>query len=454
MEPIHNGPTVGEQGGTETTSAKTGRPVERRKTFHQQQGLLGQYGHPGAVLSNVKLTHHCFLQRNSFDVDQHLLVCGLSHVGEGGVKVILSRKRQSLNYNVVQVVDRSTEKIVASLDHSLPNVPKEAVKAIVLTPKLIVSLTSGGNLFVWSRDSFQLVASIRNAHPDPHAELEACGDIVVLNSDYRIGVACKIWRLVRDPEPHLTLVGSYQRPRSLPSRVVLDANRIGIVSENGVLPTNMVGSDDIEIGPRDSEIEIDYQSPAYMHFLTHSLQPKEVLNTGTKAVHFNLDKCFALQGRLFAMAGNDASSEEVNDEEIFMRSNNIRIWNIETGRLLQEIVTDKVPLNGNHDCQQFSMCIQLFLKNNFLYMNKIGMTISNKSPCLSQELQWCCIKSIDQNSLSTNEKKSPPEPLRTLTLEPASEGAGSRKGRVAIDETSIVHVGDMGDVVTTYQFWV
>ena len=362
-------------------------------------------------------------------------------------------KRQSL-HNVVQVVDRSTEKIVASLDHSLHNVPKEAVKAIVLTPKLIVSLTSGGNLFVWSRDSFQLVASIRNAHPDPHAELEACGDIVVLNSDYRIGVACKIWRLVRDPEPHLTLVGSYQRPRSLPSRVVLDANRIGIVSENGVLPTNMVGSDEIEIGPRDSEIEIDYQSPAYMHFLTHSLQPKEVLNTGTKAVHFNLDKCFALQGRLFAMAGNDASSEEVNDEEIFMRSNNIRIWNIETGRLLQEIVTDKVPLNGNHDCQQFSMCIQLFLKNNFLYMNKIGMTISNKSPCLSQELQWCCIKSIDQNSLSTNEKKSPPEPLRTLTLEPASEGAGSRKGRVAIDETSIVHVGDMGDVVTTYQFWV
>merc|ERR1712165_145722 len=92
-----------------------------------------------------------------------------------------------------------------------------------------------------------------------------------------------------------------------------------------------------------------------MHFLTHSLQPKEVLNTGTKAVHFNLDKCFALRGRLFAMAGNDASSEEVNDEEIFMRSNNIRIWNIETGRLLQEIVTDKVPLNGNHDRQQVAL---------------------------------------------------------------------------------------------------
>jgi len=307
--------------------------------------------------------------------------------------------------------------------------------------------------------SFQLVASIRNAHPDPHVELEACEDIFILNSDYRIGVACKIWRLDMEPEPHLTLIGSYQRPRSLPSRVVLDSCRIGIVSENGVLPTNIVGADEAEVGFRESEIEVDYQSPAYMHFLTHSLQPKEVLNTGTKAVHFNLDKCFALQGRLFAMAGNDASSEEVNDEEIFMRSNNIRIWNIETGQLLQEIVTDKVPLNGNHDCQQFSMCIQLFLKNKFLYMNKIGMTIANKSPCLSQELQWCCIKSIEQTSSaetssSTNERKSPPEPLRTLTLEPAAEGAGSRKGRVAIDQTSIVHVGDMGDIVTTYQFWV
>merc|ERR1712080_705389 len=90
----------------------------------------------------------------------------------------------------------------------------EAVKAIVLTPKLIVSLTSGGNLFVWCRSSFQLVASIRNAHPDPHVELEACGDIFILNSDYRIGVACKIWRLDMEPEPNLTLIGSYQRPRS------------------------------------------------------------------------------------------------------------------------------------------------------------------------------------------------------------------------------------------------
>ena len=65
-----------------------------------------------------------------------------------------------------------------------------------------------------------------------------------------------------------------------------------------------------------------------------------------------------------------------------------------------------------------------------------------------------CNNYHNQTSLSTNERKSPPEPLRTLTLEPAAEGAGSRKGRVAIDQTSIVHVGDMGDIVTTYQFWV
>ena len=33
---------------------------------------------------------------------------------------------------VAQVVDRSTERIVASLDHSLPNVPKEAVRESIV----------------------------------------------------------------------------------------------------------------------------------------------------------------------------------------------------------------------------------------------------------------------------------------------------------------------------------
>ena len=349
-------------------------------------------------------------------------------------------------------MDRATEKIIASLDHSIASVAKEAVKAVVLTRDLIISLTTGGNLFIWDRATFRLLTLLQDAHPDPHAELEACENTLILNSDYRIGVACKIWTLVRDPAPSLKLIGSFRRPRSLPSRVVLDPYRIGIVSENGTIsPQNIIGKDPDD--SNESSIEIDYQSPAYFHFLTHDLQPQEILNTGTKAVHFNLDKCFSLQGPLFAMAGNDASSEEVNNEEIFMRSNNIRIWNIETCQLLQEIVTDKVPLNGNHDCQQFSMCIQLFLKNDFLYMNKIGMKICNKSPCLSQELQWCCIKNLGTMS-PLDEEKSVPEPLRTLSLEPSTEGAGSRKGRVAIDRTSIVHVGDMGDIVTTYQFWI
>ena len=351
----------------------------------------------------------------------------------------------------MKVVDRSTERIIASLDHSLPQVPKEAVKAVVLTQGLIVSLTTGGNLFLWDRGTFRLLTLLRDAHPDPHAELEACGNIIILNSDYRVGVACKIWRLQLHPKAELQLIGCYRRPRSLPSRVVLDQYRIGIVGENGeVSPENIVAGAP-EAVEEDAIIEIDYQSPAYFHFLSHNLEPKEFLNTGTKAIHFNLDKCFALQGPLFAMAGNDASSMQVNNEEIFMRSNNIRIWNVETGALLQEIVTDKVPLNGNHDCQQFSMCIQLFLKNNFIYMNKIGMKIANKSPCLSQELQWCCICT---NPIPEDADKPAPEPMRTLNLESSSEGAGSRKGRVAIDQTSIVHVGDMGDVVTTYQFWI
>ena len=93
----------------------------------------------------------------------------------------------------MKVVDRITERIIASLDHSLPQVPKEAVKAVVLTQGLIVSLTTGGNLFLWDRGTFRLLTLLRDAHPDPHAELEACGNIIVLNSDYRVGVACKVW---------------------------------------------------------------------------------------------------------------------------------------------------------------------------------------------------------------------------------------------------------------------
>ena len=355
----------------------------------------------------------------------------------------------------MQVVDRDTEKIVATLNHSLPNVPKEAVKAIVLTSDLIVSLTAGGNLFVWDRSTFGLLTSERNAHPDPHAELEACRSTIILNSDYRIGVACRIWKVCQLPGSKglssLKLIGSFKRPRGLPSRVVIDEHRMGLVGEDSRPLANMVEEhpNNAEMDREESTKPIDYQSPAYFHFMNHDLQPKEILNTGTKAVHFNLDKCFALNGSLFAMAGNDASSEQVAEEEVFVRSNNIRIWDITTGNVIREIVTDKVPLTGNHDCQQFSMCIQLFLKNNFLYMNKIGMTIANKSPCLSQELQWCSI-----NTSKDATGRSTLEPMRTLTLEPSSEGAGSRKGRVAIDETSIVHVGDMGDVVTTYQFWV
>jgi len=328
----------------------------------------------------------------------------------------------------------------------LPQVPKEAVKAVILTCNYIISLTTGGNLFVWDRFTFTLLTSLRNAHSDPHAEMEACGNIIILNSDYRRGVACKVWKLTTTRPLTLHLIGTFRRPRSLPSRVVLDPYRIGIASEVGdKFPLNVMDREDEE-ETLEAVIEADSQASTYFYFLSHDLKPMEMLNTKTKAVHFNPDKCFALQSPLFAMAGNDVNSEQVDNEEIFLRSNNTKIWNITTGDLLREIVTDKVPLNGNHDCQQFSMCIQLFLKNNFLYMNKIGMKIANKSPCLSQELQWCFV--------GEKCRGGPQEPMRTLTLESNSEGAGGRKGRVAIDRSSIVHVGDMGDIVTIYEFWV
>ena len=47
MEPVHLGTTLGKSGGAEDSSEEVGRSVEGWETFCEQQGFLGQYGHPG-----------------------------------------------------------------------------------------------------------------------------------------------------------------------------------------------------------------------------------------------------------------------------------------------------------------------------------------------------------------------------------------------------------------------
>ena len=46
-----------------------------------------------------------FINYNSFDIDDKIIVCGLSDVGEGGAKVI----------------DIESKEIIAHLDHRLPH---------------------------------------------------------------------------------------------------------------------------------------------------------------------------------------------------------------------------------------------------------------------------------------------------------------------------------------------
>ena len=81
---------------------------------------------------------------NSFDVDEKILVCGLSHVVEGGAKVI----------------DVESRTIITHLNHqkssSRQNVRKRAVTDVVLTKNWIVTATEE-RIFTWSRDNYELV---------------------------------------------------------------------------------------------------------------------------------------------------------------------------------------------------------------------------------------------------------------------------------------------------------
>ena len=81
---------------------------------------------------------------NSFDIDEKILVCGLSHVGEGGAKVI----------------DVESRTIITHLDHqktsSGQRIKKLAVTDVVLTKNWIVTATEE-RVFAWSRDNYELV---------------------------------------------------------------------------------------------------------------------------------------------------------------------------------------------------------------------------------------------------------------------------------------------------------
>ena len=81
----------------------------------------------------------------SFDVDERILVCGLSHVGEGGAKVI----------------DVESRAIIAHLDHRKGSSEKRklAVTEVVLTKNWIVTTTET-RIYAWRRDNYELVKEI------------------------------------------------------------------------------------------------------------------------------------------------------------------------------------------------------------------------------------------------------------------------------------------------------
>ena len=86
-----------------------------------------------------------FMYRDSFDLDNNILVCGLSAVGESGAKVI----------------DLSTQKVIKHLDHQFEvKVPVEDVK---ITKSFIITRTwkDHYNHYIWCKKSFKLLRNVK-----------------------------------------------------------------------------------------------------------------------------------------------------------------------------------------------------------------------------------------------------------------------------------------------------
>ena len=91
-----------------------------------------------------------FMCRDSFDLDNNILVCGLSAVGESGAKVI----------------DLSTQKVIKHLDHQFEvKVPVEDVK---ITKSFIITSTYKDHyndhyeLYIWCKKSFKLLRNVKS----------------------------------------------------------------------------------------------------------------------------------------------------------------------------------------------------------------------------------------------------------------------------------------------------
>ena len=120
-----------------------------------------------------------FVYSNSFAMDDRFLVCGLSHVGEGGAKVI----------------ERKSGNIIGSLQHKFENYRKKQVRRVAISRQFIATLC-GQLLCIWDKTTMSLItkADLGDTFMESFADLEASGNLVVIaNKNYNDHIY--VWKL-------------------------------------------------------------------------------------------------------------------------------------------------------------------------------------------------------------------------------------------------------------------
>ena len=139
--------------------------------------------------------------QNGFAVDERVLVCCLSHVGEGGAKVI----------------DVESRTITAHLDHRIEsnNYRKLPVIEVALTKNWIVTYSGNSDisiLYVWRRDNFKLDRDIVVCQGGP-SWMQLNVHLSATEAKEHLFISCRVG--IDDSDPWLGFYNLYRMSQSV-----------------------------------------------------------------------------------------------------------------------------------------------------------------------------------------------------------------------------------------------
>jgi len=340
-----------------------------------------------------------FVYSNSFAMDERILVCGLSHVGEGGAKVI----------------ERKTGNIIDSLCHKFENHVKKCVRRVALSNYFIATLC-GKLLCVWDKNTRSLIdkVDLGENFVESYADMEATGHIIAIaNKNYNDHIY--VWKL---EETELNLVAEFKNNCQVSPTFVLDSDRLGVI--------------------------LEYNLATVKFYETDNLELRETFDTDTCL----FDGFMTLKAFRFPHFAICQYSE-------------IYIWNVETGEQLTYFNLGNYEMCCQLILTKDFFFINM-IKDQSLWENFITGEMRPSKQIL-RWYQLEDFQNIElSNRQTVEDEKGIPRisPHLSKILKSPSEvvlnkRAGSEYTRdmVAVDSACVVHVADFGDAVTFYNFW-